>query len=107
MCRSTTRTERNANWSQNWLTIYRRTWKQSVPRKPAPHAFCATWLGTSALAEIKEPRVPPINRFSSRRQRLDHAFLSAKLQEAKSYKRIAGHFRSSIFELVGEEIAGI
>ena len=26
---------------------------------------------------------------------------------AKSYKRIAGYFRSSIFELVGEEIASI
>jgi SNF2 family DNA or RNA helicase len=48
-----------------------------------------------------------INRFSSRRQRLDHAFLSAKLKDAKSYKRIAGYFRSSIFELVGEEIAAI
>src|SRR5262249_13171599 len=48
-----------------------------------------------------------INRFSSRRQRLDHAFLSAKLSGAKSYKRIAGYFRSSIFELVGEEIAAI
>jgi hypothetical protein len=32
----------------------------------------------------------PINRFSSRRQRLDHAFLSAGLKTAKSYKRIAG-----------------
>lgn len=52
---------------------------------------------------------PPssINRFSSRRQRLDHAFLSKKLAGAKSYRRIAGYFRSSIFELVGEEIAGI
>ena len=48
-----------------------------------------------------------INRFSSRRQRLDHAFLSVKLQGAESYKRIAGYFRSSIFELVGEEIAAI
>jgi superfamily II DNA or RNA helicase len=48
-----------------------------------------------------------VNRFSSRRQRLDHAFLSAKLKDAKSYKRIAGYFRSSIFELVGEEIASI
>ena len=48
-----------------------------------------------------------INRFSSRRQRLDHAFLSAKLKDAKSYKRIAGYFRSSIFELVGEEVASI
>jgi superfamily II DNA or RNA helicase len=48
-----------------------------------------------------------INRFSSRRQRLDHAFLSARLKNAKSYKRIAGYFRSSIFELVGEEIGAI
>ena len=48
-----------------------------------------------------------IHRFSSRRQRLDHAFLSARLKEAKSYRRIAGYFRSSIFELVGEEIAAI
>jgi len=48
-----------------------------------------------------------MNRFSSRRQRLDHAFLSQKLAGAKSYRRIAGYFRSSIFELVGEEIAGI
>ena len=48
-----------------------------------------------------------INRFSSRRQRLDHAFLTDRLQGAKSYKRIAGYFRSSIFELVGEEISGV
>jgi len=48
-----------------------------------------------------------IHRFSSRCQRLDHAFLSARLKNAKSYKRIAGYFRSSIFELVGEEIEGI
>jgi superfamily II DNA or RNA helicase len=48
-----------------------------------------------------------ISRFSSRRQRLDHAFLSAKLKGARSYRRIAGYFRSSIFELVGEEIAAI
>lgn len=48
-----------------------------------------------------------LNRFSSRRQRLDHAFLAARLRNARSYKRIAGYFRSSIFELVGEEIASI
>lgn len=48
-----------------------------------------------------------IRRFSSRRQRLDEAFLAAKLKGAKSYKRIAGYFRSSIFELVGEEIAAV
>ena len=48
-----------------------------------------------------------ITRFSSRRQRLDHEFLSNRLRGATSYKRIAGYFRSSIFELVGEEIAAI
>ncbi|MFO0124632.1 MAG: phospholipase D-like domain-containing protein, partial [Betaproteobacteria bacterium] len=48
-----------------------------------------------------------IRRFSSRRQRLDHAFLNQKLAGARSYRRIAGYFRSSIFELVGEEIACI
>ncbi len=48
-----------------------------------------------------------LNRFSSRHQRLDHAFLRDRLKDAKSYKRIAGYFRSSIFELVGEEIANI
>lgn len=49
----------------------------------------------------------PIRRFSSRRQRLDHAFLNERLKGARSYRRIAGYFRSSIFELVGEEIAAI
>jgi superfamily II DNA or RNA helicase len=48
-----------------------------------------------------------VNRFSSRRKRLDHAFLADRLRAAKSYKRIAGYFRSSIFELIGEEIANI
>ena len=48
-----------------------------------------------------------INRFSSRRQPLDHAFLRDRLKSAKSYKRIAGYFRSSIFDLAGEEIAAI
>ncbi len=48
-----------------------------------------------------------MNRFSSRRQRLDHAYLARRLAGAKAYRRIAGYFRSSIFELVGEQIAGI
>ena len=48
-----------------------------------------------------------LNRFSSRLQPLHHVFLTEKLKSAKSYKRIAGYFRSSIFELVGEEIANI
>ena len=49
----------------------------------------------------------PIQRYSSLEGRLDHTFLAQKLQGAKSYKRIAGYFRSSIFELVGEEIESI
>lgn len=48
-----------------------------------------------------------IQRFSSLRQRLDHVFLAERLKGAKSYKRIAGYFRSSILELVGEQIADI
>ena len=48
-----------------------------------------------------------LNRFSSRLRRLDHAFLADRLKNAKSYCRIAGYFRSSIFELVGEEISRI
>lgn len=48
-----------------------------------------------------------IQRFSSRRVRLDQAFLAQRLAEATRYRRIAGYFRSSIFELVGEEIAHI
>lgn len=48
-----------------------------------------------------------IQRFSSRLQRLDKEFLAKRLQGAVSYRRIAGYFRSSIFELVGEEIGDI
>ncbi|WP_119157542.1 phospholipase D-like domain-containing anti-phage protein [Caldimonas tepidiphila] len=48
-----------------------------------------------------------IQRFSSRRQRLDREFLAKRLEGAVSYRRIAGYFRSSIFELVGEEIGDI
>lgn len=57
--------------------------------------------------ESKNQQMPTINRFSSRRERLDHAFLADRLRGAVSYKRIAGYFRSSIFELVGEEIGAI
>jgi SNF2 family DNA or RNA helicase len=48
-----------------------------------------------------------IRRFSSRREPLDRVFLAERLKNARSYKRIAGYFRSSIFELVGEEIGAI
>ncbi len=48
-----------------------------------------------------------LNRFSSRTGRLSHVYLKDRLTGAKTYRRIAGYFRSSIFELVDEEIAGI
>jgi superfamily II DNA or RNA helicase len=51
--------------------------------------------------------LPLISRFSSRQQRLSHVYLKDRLAGARTYKRIAGYFRSSIFELVAEEIAGI
>ena len=48
-----------------------------------------------------------VRRFSSRAGRLSHVFLKDRLAGAKSYRRIAGYFRSSIFELVEEELAQI
>jgi len=48
-----------------------------------------------------------IRRFSSRTERLDKEFLAQSLKGASKYFRIAGYFRSSIFELVGEEISKI
>ena len=48
-----------------------------------------------------------IVRFSSLRQPLGKVFLADRLQGAKAYKRIAGYFRSSILELVGEQIEDI
>lgn len=48
-----------------------------------------------------------IQRFSSRTERLDKEFLAESLKRATKYFRIAGYFRSSIFELVGEEISKI
>ena len=48
-----------------------------------------------------------IRRFSSRTEQLDTEFLAKSLKGAQKYFRIAGYFRSSIFELVGEEIAQI
>ncbi|MGK5094183.1 phospholipase D-like domain-containing protein [Deltaproteobacteria bacterium TL4] len=48
-----------------------------------------------------------LRRFSSRTERLDTEFLAKSLKGAVKYFRIAGYFRSSIFELVGEEIAQI
>jgi hypothetical protein len=48
-----------------------------------------------------------LRRFSSRTERLDSEFLAQSLEGAVKYFRIAGYFRSSIFELVGEKIAKI
>jgi superfamily II DNA or RNA helicase len=53
------------------------------------------------------PGDPLLNRFSSRLHRLSHVFLKDRLANARSYRRIAGYFRSSIFELVNEEIEAI
>ena len=48
-----------------------------------------------------------INRYSSRGKYLSHSFLNKKLVSAKQYDRIAGYFRSSIFEVAGEELESI
>src|ERR1035441_5600579 len=48
-----------------------------------------------------------INRSSDLAGRLSHVFLKDRLAGAKTYRRIAGYFRSSVFELVDEEIEGI
>ncbi|MDX2005589.1 MAG: phospholipase D-like domain-containing anti-phage protein [Meiothermus sp.] len=48
-----------------------------------------------------------INRFSSRRQRIDRSFLASRLQGALTYDRIAGYFSSSLLEVVGEELDSI
>lgn len=48
-----------------------------------------------------------IRRFSSRTHRLDAGFLMKHLAGARSYKRIAGYFTSSLFEVAGEALEGI
>lgn len=48
-----------------------------------------------------------IQRFSSRRQPLDKSFLTARLQGALAYDRIAGYFSSSLIEVVGEQLDSI
>ena len=46
-------------------------------------------------------------RFTSRLERLDHAFLRERLRGAIAYDRIAGYFRSSIFEVAAEELSSV
>jgi SNF2 family DNA or RNA helicase len=48
-----------------------------------------------------------IRRFSSRTHRLDSSFLLRHLQGARSYKRIAGYFTSSLFEVANELLESI
>lgn len=48
-----------------------------------------------------------IQRHSSRRNRLDRAVLNQRLVGAVSYDRIAGYFRSSLFEVAGEAITNV
>jgi len=48
-----------------------------------------------------------LQRHSSRRNRLDHTVLNQRLEGAVSYDRIAGYFRSSLFEVAGEAIARV
>jgi superfamily II DNA or RNA helicase len=48
-----------------------------------------------------------LTRFSSRLGRLSHVYLKDRLCGASEYLRIAGYFRSSIFDLVNEEIESI
>lgn len=45
-----------------------------------------------------------LRRYSSRREKLNEAFLNDKLKGAKAYDRIAGYFSSSILELSFEAI---
>jgi SNF2 family DNA or RNA helicase len=48
-----------------------------------------------------------INRFSSRRESISDSLLNKRLKNAKSYDRIAGFFRSSIFEVAGESLDSV
>lgn len=48
-----------------------------------------------------------IQRHSSRRFRLDYSVLNQRLAGAVGYDRIAGYFRSSLFEVAGESLGQI
>lgn len=48
-----------------------------------------------------------IQRFSSRRQRLDESFLGERLHGALAYDCIAGSFSSGILEVAGEALAQV
>jgi len=48
-----------------------------------------------------------LQRHSSRISRLDQSVLTQRLNGAVSYDRIAGYFRSSLFEVAGEALASV
>ena len=48
-----------------------------------------------------------MRRYSSRRTQLGQAVLNKQLDGAVSYNRIAGYFRSSLFEVAGEAITKV
>ena len=48
-----------------------------------------------------------LRRHSSRTGSLDQTVLNQRLDGAVSYDRIAGYFRSSLFEVAGEALAKI
>ena len=48
-----------------------------------------------------------IQRLSSRTHQLDNSFLKKHLEGARSYKRIAGYFTSSLFEVANELLVAI
>jgi len=48
-----------------------------------------------------------LQRHSSRRGRLDKSVLTQRLEGAVSYDRIAGYFRSSLFEVAGEALGSL
>ncbi|MBI9031446.1 DEAD/DEAH box helicase family protein [bacterium] len=48
-----------------------------------------------------------IKRFSSRREKISDSLLKTRLNNSQSYDRIAGFFRSSIFEVAGEAIESV
>jgi superfamily II DNA or RNA helicase len=49
----------------------------------------------------------PVERYSSRRSQLSGTFLNARLEGAVAYDRIAGYFRSSVFEVAGEAFEAV
>jgi len=48
-----------------------------------------------------------LRRHSSRQGRLDRSVLTQRLHGALSYDRIAGYFRSSLFEVAGEALTSV